>query len=120
MRNMVATPDDRDLSNKEKEHTHTIQLNHPADLVNSRGSQLGVLTPPRNAKRDFLGYKLFTQLKLKSMIPRPAERGSRRGHCPGARRHRGGRDSELSGLERNIHQLKLRSADAMTFFFISS
>ena len=33
--------------------------------------------------------------------------------------HRGARGSELSGLECKIHQLKLRPADAMTFFFIS-
>ena len=36
---------------------------------------------------------------------------SRRGHCLGTR------GSELSGLESKIHQLKLRSADAMMFFF---
>ena len=35
----------------------------------------------------------------------------RRGRCPGAR------GSELSGLECKIHQLKLRPADAMMFFF---
>ena len=49
---------------------------------------------------------------------RPAERGGgRKGHCPGARRHRGCQGSELSGLECKIHQLKLRPADAMMFFF---
>ena len=37
------------------------------------------------------------------------EGGGRRGHCPGARGHRGTRGSELSGLECKIHQLKLRA-----------
>ena len=44
---------------------------------------------------------------------RPAERGGRKDHCPGAR------GAELSGLECKIHQLKLRSADAIMFFFNS-
>ena len=43
--------------------------------------------------------------------------GGRSGHCPGARGHRGARGSKLSGLERKIHQLKLRPADAIMFFF---
>ena len=51
-------------------------------------------------------------------MARPAERGGRRGHCPGARGHREARGSELSGLECKIHQLKLRPADAMMFFLI--
>ena len=42
------------------------------------------------------------------------EGGARRGHCPGAR------GSELSDLECKIHQLKLRPADAMMFFFLIS
>ena len=41
----------------------------------------------------------------------------RRGHCPGARGHKGTRGSELSGLECKIHQLKLRPAGAMMLFF---
>ena len=44
-------------------------------------------------------------------------RGGRRSHCPGGLGHRGARDSELSGLECEIRQLKLRPADAMMFFF---
>ena len=49
---------------------------------------------------------------------RTAERGGgRRGHCPGARGHRGTRGSALSGLECKIHQLKLRPAGAMMLFF---
>ena len=48
---------------------------------------------------------------------RTAEWGGRRGHCPGARGHRGTRGSELSGLECKIHQLKLRPAGAMMLFF---
>ena len=48
--------------------------------------------------------------------PRPP-RGGIRGHCPGARGHKGTRGSELSGLECKIHQLKLRPADAMMLFF---
>ena len=49
--------------------------------------------------------------------PGPPRRGGRRGHCPGAREHRGTRGSELSGLECKIHQLKLRPAGAMMLFF---
>ena len=52
----------------------------------------------------------------KGMV-RTAERGGRRGHCPGARGHRGTRGFELSGLECKIHQLKLRPAGAMMLFF---
>ena len=48
---------------------------------------------------------------------RTAERGGRRGHCPGARGHRGTGGSELSGLECKIHQLKLRPAGAMMLLF---
>ena len=49
---------------------------------------------------------------------RTAERGGgKRGHCPGARGHRGARGSELSGLECKIHQLKLRPVGAMMLFF---
>ena len=44
---------------------------------------------------------------------RTAERGGRRGHCPGARGHMGTRGSELSGLECKIHQLKLRRDDVI-------
>ena len=47
----------------------------------------------------------------------PPRGGGRRGHCQGARGHRGARGSELSGLECKIHQLKLRPADALMFFF---
>ena len=50
-------------------------------------------------------------------LARTAERGGRRGHCPGARGHRGTRGSELLGLECKIHQLKLRPAGAMMLFF---
>ena len=49
--------------------------------------------------------------------PGPPRGGGRRGHCPGARGHRGTRGSELSGLECKIHQLKLRPAGAMMLFF---
>ena len=49
--------------------------------------------------------------------PRPDERGDRSGHSSGARGHRRTRGSELSGSECKIHQLKLRPADAMSFFF---
>ena len=47
----------------------------------------------------------------------PPRGGGRRGHCSGARGHRGTRGSELSGLECKIHQLKLRPAGAMMLFF---
>ena len=47
---------------------------------------------------------------------RPAERGAERVTVQG---HMGARGSELSGLQCKIHQLKLRPADAMMFFFIS-
>ena len=47
---------------------------------------------------------------------RPAERGT---EGVTVRGHMGPRGSELSGLECKIHQLKLRPADAMMFFFIS-
>ena len=49
--------------------------------------------------------------------PRGGGGGGRRGHYPGARGHKGARGSKLSGLECNIHQLKLRPADAMMFLF---
>ena len=39
------------------------------------------------------------------------EEGAEGGHCAGAR------GSELSGLECKIHQLKLRPADLMMFFY---
>ena len=64
--------------------------------------------------------KLLHKLKIRSPrdhCKQARREGGRRGHCPGARGFREARGSELSGLKCKIHQLKLRLADAMMFFF---
>ena len=43
--------------------------------------------------------------------------GSQKGSLSGGPGIQGARGSEFSGLECKIHQLKLRSANAMMFFF---
>ena len=78
---------------------------------------------PRSAIKATFLQKPISIIWFFIMIPgtltmgRPAEREGRRGHCSEARGYRGARGSELSGLECKIHQLKLRPADAMMFFF---
>ena len=70
----------------------------------------------KNTFQNFVILKVKAAQKRSAAV-RTAERGGRRGHCPGARGHRGTRGSELSGLECKIHQLKLRPAGAMMLFF---
>ena len=61
MRNMVATSDDRDLSNKEKEHTHTCSTVKSSILqtyVNSSSSQLGA-----GCEKGLLGVQALYPIK---------------------------------------------------------
>ena len=59
-------------------------------------------------------------LGVVAAAPRLAERGGQKGSLSGGPGTQGARGSELSGLECKIHQLKLRLADAMMFFFFIS
>ena len=68
-------------------------------------------------KVDIISHSTPISFDVLLHMSRTAERGGRRGHCPGARGHRGTRSSELSGLECKLHQLKLRPAGAMMLFF---